>query len=442
MLDHLEALVGVLAGGQACAAATVIRTSGSVPRPAGTSMLVTETGAVSGSLSGGCVEAAVLETALAAIADGRTRTETFGFSETEAFAVGLSCGGTLEVLVQPFHPEGDSRALPSAGPTPLTGPRLGSGFGTGAGDREASALIRLLPAGESGHGGPPRILVLPEPVGEPAETGLLLRRRLPELLPAGLKPGPDAAARITDQLLSALDRGQTGTVQVPGDGCGGAPLDFLIECRLPAPHLFLVGANDFSAALCRLGLLLGYRVSICDARPAFTDPARFPGARQVAVQWPDRWLRGRALAGELDRRSVVCVLSHDARFDVPVLAFVLRQDLAYVGALGSRRSHEARVAGLRAAGSTDAQLAKLHSPIGLDIGAVTPDEVALSILAEIVAVRTGACTGLPLSAVAGPIHARDRRPDSPRSAAEGVRLGSEHRYGPDSYRRTGPVAAR
>ena len=410
MLDHLKALTAVLAGGTACAAATVIRVSGSVPRPVGTSMLVAETGALTGSLSGGCVEGAVVEAAQAAIRDGRTRTEAFGYSDTDAFAVGLSCGGTIEVLIQPFHPPGDPRALPGASAPPR--PR-GSGGGTsqngasqnGASQNGAASLIRRLGAPGGGF--------LVEGSHDAAGLRRLIRERLPGLLPDAAAADPQTMAGSTALLVRTLTAGRTGIIRQPGGDCRGGELEFLVESRLPAPALYLLGGNDFSAALSRLGRMLGYRVSVCDARPAFTDPERFPGAAEVTAAWPDAFLRGQARSGKLDARSVVCVLTHDAKFDVPVLAFALQHELAYVGAMGSRRSHQARLAGLRAAGLSEQQLSRLHSPIGLDIGALTPEDVAVSIMAEVIAARTRTCTALSLAAVAGPVHHAEYLEPSP-----------------------------
>lgn len=373
MLDLLDELALAATANLPCAAATVIRTSGSVPRPAGTSMLISSTGVITGSLSGGCVDAAVVAVAEEALADGRSRLETFGYSDTDAFAAGLSCGGTLEVLIQPMQP-GMVPAAPDAGTS-------------------CSLLNRITGTAPSAP------LLITDPADLTAAE--LLSRygsKLQELL--GGDPRPAAL-----RLAPLLARGYTGVVEVGG----AAEAELFLESRLAAPRLVLIGANDFSAALARQGRLLGYHVTVCDARPAFTTAERFPAAHLVHVQWPDRYLQQQAAAGELDARSVVCVLSHDARFDVPVLAAALQLDVAYVGAMGSRRSHEARMTALRAAGVTNAQLQRLHSPIGLDLGAAGPEETALSVCAEVVASRSGAAaTGLPLRELSGPIHPYNR----------------------------------
>ncbi|MCC3298145.1 XdhC family protein [Arthrobacter caoxuetaonis] len=361
MLDHWDDVVSALGRGTPCAAATIIRTSGSVPRPAGTSMVVAADGGVLGSLTGGCVEAAVLESALEAIADGKPRTESFGYSDGDAFAVGLSCGGSLDVHILPLAPG----SLPD-GPVP-------------------SAVLRRLDGGAH----------LPLPVA----TGEDLRNALEALLPG-------AGSSVPDQLAGMLAAGQTGTLPLADGECGQAAALFL-ECRAAAPTLLLLGANDYSAALSRMGALLGYRVTVADGRPAFTDPRRFPEADAVVVQWPDALVRAEQEAGRLDARSVICLLSHDAKFDVPALAAALQSGAGYVGAMGSRRTHRHRLRALRNAGVPEAALARLHSPIGLDIGAVTPAEVALSVFAEVTAARSAA-SGMPLRGLSGPIHSPTR----------------------------------
>ncbi|MGQ4428057.1 XdhC family protein, partial [Streptomyces violaceoruber] len=156
---------------------------------------------------------------------------------------------------------------------------------------------------------------------------------------------------------------------------------------------------DFAAALVRAGKFIGYHVTVCDARPVFATPARFPQADEVVVDWPHRYLRDTPTDG----RTVLCVLTHDAKFDVPLLAEALRMPVAFVGAMGSRRTHEDRDRRLRQAGLSGDELSRLRSPIGLDLGARTPEETALSIAAEIVAARRGG-TGVPLTGGAAPIH--------------------------------------
>ncbi|UKJ64176.1 XdhC family protein [Cellulosimicrobium cellulans] len=384
MLQIVDQLAPWLGPGQPpFAVATVVAASGSVPRPVGTAMAVRADGAVLGSLSGGCVEGAVHAAALDAIASGASRRETFGYSDDDAFAVGLSCGGTLDVHVQPVFPGDDAARVLVALAAPSDG-------------RGPVAIVRRID-------GARRTAVL---VDDPAGAGERdVARALRDLVgPASL----DAAAA---QVVAVLRAGGTATVHAahgaPQDGaaCDEAePVTLLVETRLPAPRFLVFGANDFAGALVRHVRLLGYRVTLVDAREVFADARRFPEA-EVLVEWPDRYLAAEVGAGRVDVRTAVAVLTHDAKFDVPLLRLALDLPLAYVGAMGSRRSHAQRVAALRAEGVTEAALARLRSPIGLDLGAVTPEEVAVSITAELVATRHGRAAVVPLSGTDGPIHA-------------------------------------
>jgi len=172
--------------------------------------------------------------------------------------------------------------------------------------------------------------------------------------------------------------------------------------------MIVFGAIDFAAAVARVGAFLGYRVTVCDARPVFATPKRFPDAHEVVVEWPHRYLASQ----EVDARTVICVLTHDPKFDVPLLEAALQTDAAYIGAMGSRRTHDDRLARLREEGVSEESLARVASPIGLDIGARTPEETAVSIAAEIVAHRWGG-TGRPLTATDGPIHTDAARAEEP-----------------------------
>ncbi len=182
----------------------------------------------------------------------------------------------------------------------------------------------------------------------------------------------------------------------------------------PAPRMIVFGAIDFAAAVARIGSFLGYEVTLCDARPVFATRSRFPFADEVVVEWPHRYLRRQVDEGRVDERTVLCVLTHDPKFDVPLLEVALRlPHLAYVGAMGSRRTHDDRLARLREAGVTEEEIGRLSSPIGLDLGARTPEETAVSIAAEIIALRWGG-KGERLAEVGGPIHhdsrEREREP--------------------------------
>lgn len=356
-----------------CAVATIIETQGSVPRPVGTSMLVAADGSLEGSLSGGCVEGAVLEACQEALETGRAHVQRFGFSEEDAFAVGLMCGGSLEVMIQPFAPP-----LPGA-----SGP-LG-----GIGDAMPAAYVARVPR----DGGSPETALLRE--GTPEEV----HRALAPLLPPALLE--DGIARVTD----VLGHGGPGLVRLTSPGAEAPTHELFVEpCREPA-HLVVCGANAFGQALIEAAQPLGLRLTLCDHRPAFTDPASFPGA-EVVRAWPHEFLSAAAQRGDLDARSMICVLTHDPKVDVPVLATALELDVAYVGAMGSRRSDRERRSALREAGVGEEALARLRSPIGLDLGAESPAEVALAILAEILAVRARRTAVQPLRDGSGPLHQR------------------------------------
>lgn len=380
--------------GQRCAAATIVGAGGSVPRPLGTSMLVSEHGDVLGSLSGGCVEGAVVDAALQTLHDGGTRRELFGYSAEDAFAVGLTCGGELEVHIQPLgsSPEGMDFAMLNS----LAGRR----------STAAVALIRRLDAG----GG---AVVVQDPVRFRAMESPELARLV------GDHPATVYAAAA--QLEPLLQGGRTGLVRLaPPDGCSDGPartepepITLFVESRLPAARMLIFGANDFGAALLPAGKLLGYDVTLCDARPAFSSQARFLAADHVVTDWPHRYLAAEAAAARVDGRTVVCVLTHDPKFDIPLLETALGLGLAYVGAMGSRGSHRQRIDALLADGTPAGVLERLHSPIGLDLGAVTPAEVAVSITAEILASRVPASmaphTASSLRDGSGPIHPTEHR---------------------------------
>ena len=436
MLNLMPSLAGwrPVATGERCAIATIITTSGSVPRPPGTSMLVSESGEILGSLSGGCVEGAVVASALEVMADGGTRLEAFGFSSEDAFAVGLTCGGELEVHIQPL--DGSAAGLGAlrkfAGGDPERPLALIRRVDAPAGRTVAGRTVSgiTLSGGAFGVAGTaadaaaqaPAVVVVPDPgsfpAAESAELTALLGLDVMNLSPEAKREALRAAAAQLEPLLRG---GRTGLVRLaPPQGCGvsvrgahnptdGAvtspePVTLLVESRLPQARLLVFGANDFGAALVPAAKLLGYRVTLCDARPAFAAQERFAAADEVATDWPHRYLAAEAAAGRIDSRTVICVLTHDPRFDIPLLQEALELDIAFVGALGSRRSHRQRIDGLLEAGVAPERLARLHSPIGLDLGAVTPAEVAVSITAELIAARTGSAACTPLRDGAGPIH--------------------------------------
>ncbi|WP_166846032.1 XdhC family protein [Isoptericola sp. BMS4] len=401
MLTLADRLAGWLApGAPPFAVATVVAATGSVPRPVGTAMAVRADGAVLGSLSGGCVESAVHAACLDAIAVGECHRESFGYSDDDAFAVGLTCGGTLEVHVQPVDPADDGDPAVAA----LRG---------AAAEERPSVLVRRLDVARR-----TAVVLTPTDVSGPARgihragSDNSLRRLV--ALPA-----------VTAQVAAVVRSGRTATVHaapgIAGGACEEEPVTLLVETRRAAPRFVAVGANDFAGALIRAVHLLGYRVTLVDAREVFAAPRRFPQA-DVVVDWPDRYLAAEAAAGRLDARTAVAVLTHDAKFDVPTLRTALGLPLAYVGAMGSRRAHAQRMQALRDDGVPPEALARLRSPIGLDLGAVTPEEVAVSVVSELVAVRYGRTVAAPLSVTDGPLHLT---PDTPADTPLGAPHGKE-----------------
>jgi xanthine dehydrogenase accessory factor len=369
VLDDLDRWYGQ---GEPVAMATVIATWRSAPRPAGATMLVGADGTAVGSVSGGCVEGAVYELAQEVMASGQPVLQRYGVSDDDAFAVGLTCGGILDVYVERV----DDSLFPQF--------------------KDVVAAIRTEspvavvtcvqttgddPAHRVGH----RLIVYPDRV-----AGTLGSARLDDA--------------VTDDVRGMLAAGRTGALRYGYDGerRGDDLLVFVAAYQAP-PRMIVFGAIDFAAAVARVGVFLGYKVTVCDARPVFATKRRFPDAHEVVVAWPHRYLQAEADAGRVDERTVVCVLTHDPKFDGPVLEVALRLRLAYVGAMGSRRTHEERLTRLREAGMGEDDLARLASPVGLDLGARTPEETAISVAAEIIAARWGG-TGERLTALAGRIH--------------------------------------
>ncbi|MET0741144.1 MAG: XdhC/CoxI family protein [Candidatus Nanopelagicales bacterium] len=363
MREVLPELLAAVERGDAAAMATVVRTWRSAPRPAGASMLVTAAGEAVGSVSGGCVEGAVYELGQEVLGDGEPRYETYGISDDDAFAVGLTCGGILEVFVERV----DASTWPE-----LAGLRDSL-------DAHEPVAVAIVARGTARVG---RHVV----VRERGIEGSLGSERL------------DAA--VAADARGLLASGTTGFLQYGVDGERlEADLEVFVASYAPPPRMVVFGAIDFAAALARAGKFLGFHVTVCDARAVFATTKRFPDADEVIVDWPHRWLATQ----ELGPRDVVCVLTHDPKFDVPALEVALRTPAGYVGAMGSRRTHDDRLARLRDAGLTEAELARLHSPIGLDLGARTPEETAVSIVAEIVRERWGG-SGTALAQSTGPIH--------------------------------------
>ncbi|MEU3413448.1 XdhC/CoxI family protein [Streptomyces sp. NPDC006658] len=380
MLDLAAELRHWTEEGREFAVATVVAVGGSAPRGPGAALAVDRAGTAIGSVSGGCVEGAVYDLCGEALRTGESVVQRFGYSDEDAFAVGLTCGGTVDVLVTPVGAEAPVRAV------------LGAALSAAARD-EPAALVRVAR-------GPAELL------------GRALLVRSDGTSQGGLGGHPELDRTATAEARALLEAGRTGTVELSADGshCPGG-LTLLVESNVPPPRMIVFGAVDFAAALARAGKFLGYHVTVCDARPVFATRARFPDADEVVVDWPHRYLRRTAT----DARTVLCVLTHDAKFDVPLLKEALRMPAAYVGAMGSRRTHDDRDRRLRSEGLTERELARLRSPIGLDLGARTPEETALSIVAEIVATRRGG-TGVPLTGGRTPIHHELGRGGSPAVA--------------------------
>ncbi|WP_405020207.1 XdhC family protein [Kitasatospora sp. NBC_00070] len=375
MQDIAEQLLAWHSSGRSFAVATVVGVSGSAPRDPGAALAVDAAGEAIGSVSGGCVEGAVYELCREAIASGTPVLERFGYSDEDAFAVGLTCGGLLDVFVQPVVPGAD--------------PALDAGI-TYIASGTPVALARIV-------AGPAALLGATVAVTADTHHG-------------SLTPAPSTTFALeraaVAEARAMLDAGRTGQLVLGLDGrpCDDADqgtVTFFIESYVPAPRMIVFGAIDFAAAVVRIGKFLGYRVTVCDARPVFATARRFPEADEVVVDWPHRYLESQLAA--VDGRTVLCVLTHDAKFDIPLLERALRLPLAFVGAMGSRKTHRDRNARLREVGLTDAEIGRLRSPIGLDLGARTPEETAVSVAAEIVAHRRGGSC-LPLSAGDGPIH--------------------------------------
>jgi xanthine dehydrogenase accessory factor len=348
--------------------ATVVRTFRSAPRDPGAALAVSPGGEVVGSVSGGCVEGAVYELSREVGETGQPVLQTYGVSDDDAFAVGLTCGGILDIFVEAvdkvsFPALGDIAAAvelgePVAVATVIAGPgRIGA--------------RRVIWAADSGK-----------------DAG------------GSLGAGDRLDAAVDDDVRGMLAQGLTGIRRYgPHGERRGDELSVFVNSFAPPPRMLVFGAIDFAAAVARAGKFLGYRVTVCDARPIFATSARFPDADEVVVDWPHRFLA----ATDVDARTVICVLTHDPKFDVPLLEVALRTPAGYIGAMGSRRTHEDRLARLRDAGLSTGELARLRSPIGLDLGARTPEETAVSISAELIQLRWGG-SGQPLTETAGRIH--------------------------------------
>ncbi len=360
--------------GTRAALARVVDVEGSGPRGPGAAMAVNERGEVAGSVSGGCVEGAVVTEALAILnGEAEPRIVTFGYSDDEAFAVGLTCGGTIRLFIEPL--DWERRVMifeqlrdhiraqsPVALATVIDGPTRGA-----------------------------KLLVAP---GEPV---------------LGTLGDPDLDRVVARDALAELEAARSGVRhygpqgQTTPEDLEDSPVVLVfVESYAPPPQMWIFGAVDFTAALAKVAKVLGYRVTVCDAREIFATRRRFPMADEVVVSWPGPLFERRG--STLGPRDAVCILTHDNKFDVPAVTGALATDVGYIGVMGSRTTHAKRLQRLLEAGVDAEELHRLMSPIGLDLGARTPEETAISICAEIIATRTGK-TAPSLKDSEGPIHA-------------------------------------
>jgi xanthine dehydrogenase accessory factor len=376
--------------GETFGLATVVRTFSSAPREPGAAMAVSADGEAVGSVSGGCVEGAVYELSGEVRRSGQPVLQTYGVSDDDAFAVGLTCGGIIEMFVEAVSREtfpelGDVAAAvradePVAVATVIDGPgQVGARrviWGTGGEGAKANG------EGAKANGTPGE-----EDPGQRRSSGTL-------------GSGARLDHAVDDDARGMLAQGLTGVRRYGPDGERRRDeLSVFVQSFAPAPRMLVFGAIDFAAAVARAGKFLGYRVTVCDARPVFATRRRFPDADEVVTDWPHRYLARQ----NVDPRTVICVLTHDPKFDVPLLEVALRTPAGYIGAMGSRRTHDDRLARLREVGLTEDELARLRSPIGLDLGARTPEETAIAIAAELIQLRWGG-SGRPLTATTGRIH--------------------------------------
>ena len=373
MRDVLPDLLAWWRAGKAVGMGTVVGTWRSAPRQPGAAMLVGPDESAVGSVSGGCVESAVYALAQEVVADGHPVLQRYGVSDNDAFAVGLTCGGILDVFVEKVSQQ--------------TFPELADI----AADIQAGRPVAVATVVEH----PDLTRLGMRMIVRPAEDSPII----------GSVGSARADAAVADDVRGLLAAGKTELLTYGPDGQRrGEGMRVFAASYAPPPRMLVFGAIDFAAAVARLGSFLGYRVTVCDARPVFATRTRFPDAHEVIVDWPHRYLSGEVEAGRIDARTVICVLTHDPKFDVPVLEIALRlEQVGFIGAMGSRKTHEERLQRLREAGLTEVELERLSSPIGLDLGARTPEETAVSIAAEIVSQHWGG-RGARLAELNGRIH--------------------------------------
>ncbi len=359
--------VAWLRGGRRFVQALLVEVEGSAPLPAGAMMLIDEQGALEGSITGGCVESAVVAEAEAIMAAERgPGVLTYGISDELAGTVGLTCGGIVQIFIQELtqaDAAAEQRVLQSHG------------------EGRPAAIATLLDGESAGA----RLAVVDGSALGSLGHGALLDRNV---------------ARETAGLL---EEGKTALRRFGEDGATlGDDLRVHIRSYALAPRMLIFGAIDFSAALAPFAAQIGYEVTIVDARDRFARSSRFAACAEVRIGWPQEVMRDVTLGP----RDAVLVFTHDPKFDQPALLSALATDAGYIGALGSRQTTADRERRLRDAGATDADLARIHGPCGLDIGSRTAEETAVSVLAEIIASRARRA-GAPLRMTQGSIHGRD-----------------------------------
>jgi xanthine dehydrogenase accessory factor len=303
----------------------VIERIGSAPRDPGAALAVAAFGEVAGSVTGGCVEPAVIREATEVLNGSSGRICRYGLTDDDGFDVGLSCGGTIAIAVYPL----DKKVLKPLGEAV-------------ANDLPVALTVRL----DDERFGEQRLVS---------------------------SDGAQAGDAVEHAARSLLELGESGVVDANGE------LVF-VESYAPRPNLYLFGASDHVAAVVTMGKFLGYRVTVCDPRATFMTRERFPDADELAIEWPDRFLE----TAPVDARTALCMLTHDLKFDVPALKLALASNAGYIGAIGSEKTRTERDARLRDEGVGDADLARLHAPIGIQIGARTPEEVAVTIAAQLI----------------------------------------------------------
>jgi xanthine dehydrogenase accessory factor len=339
MKEIIPDLLSWLQNGESIAIATVIQTWGSSPRQAGAKMAITASGKMVGSVSGGCVEGAVVEAGIEVLQTREPQLLHFGVADETAWEVGLACGGTIEVFVQPLE----------------------------------SALFQHVREAIEGERPAAAVTILRGPVD-------LLGRSL--LWSEGRVSGANFSHELEQEMIkaaqSALAGGQAQRTQLPAE-----QVEVFADVLLPSPMLVIVGGVHISIALAKMAKVLGYRTVIIDPRRAFGNAERFPHADQLIQAWPDEALNSLVIT----RSTAIAVLTHDPKLDDPALLAALPGPAYYVGALGSKSTQGKRRQRLLAAGLSELQVGRLHGPIGMDLGARSPEEIALAILAEIVAAR-------------------------------------------------------